>query len=136
MKGTQAGFTIPINLIIALVVCGFLAAAVMLLPKGFSDDLSKIGQGSAVVVLTHNKNSAGSLEFMELLNKVRADYSGKVDFLAVDVNTNEGRAFLQQQQVGDAELLLFGPDGARQAVISGGITEMDFRSALERIATR
>ena len=133
MTYAQTGSARLANLVIILVICVILVAAAMLLPKGFSDDLSIIGQGSAVVVLTHDKNTMGGVVTMDLLNKVRSDYEGKVDFLAVDVNTPGGQAFTQQQSVGTIVLVLFGPDGSRRDVIDGDIGEQDLRSALDGI---
>jgi hypothetical protein len=133
MTYTQAGSATRTSLIVVLVVCALLATAVMLLPKGFSGNLSKIGQGSVVVVLTHDKNTVGSMQFMALLNKVRSDYAGKVDFLAVDIATSEGQAFIRQQGVGAAVLVMFGPDGVRRGVLGGGIAEKDLRSTLDVI---
>ena len=105
----------------------------MLLPKGFSDDLSKIGQGSVVLVLTHDKNTVGGMVAMELLNAVRSDYEGKVDFLAVDVNTLQGQDFTRQQGVGAVVLVLFGPDGSRRDVLGADISEKELRSVLNAI---
>lgn len=130
---TQTGSATRTSLIVVLVICASLAVAVMLLPKGFSDNLSKIGQGSVVVVLTHDKNSVGSMELMELLNKVRSDYAGKVDFLAVDFNSREGQTFGRQQAVGSVVLVLFGPDGARRGVLGSRIDEKDLRSEIDGI---
>lgn len=133
MTYTQTGSTTRTSLIVVLVIGGLLAVAVMLLPKGFSDDLSKVGQGSAVVVLTYDKNLVASMQNMELLNKVRSDYAGKVEFLAVDINTREGQAFSRRQGVGAVVIVLFGPDGARQAVLYSGIGEMRLRSEIDTI---
>ena len=133
MNYIQAGSATRTSLIVVFVVCAFLAVAVMLLPKGFSDDLSKIGQGSVVVVLTHDKNTVGSMQVMELLNKVRSDYAGKVDFLVVDIATREGQDFIREQGVFDVVLVLFGEDGARRGVLGGGIGEKNLRSALDGI---
>ncbi len=72
----------------------------MLLPRGFSDDLSLIGKGSASVVLTHDKNLLGGQTTMELLNKIRSDYEPNVHFIVVDNATLKGREFMQRQQVG------------------------------------
>jgi len=127
---TQNGFARLTNLVILLTVCVILVAAIMLLPKGFSDDLSKIGQGSVVLVLTHDKDTVGGMLAMELLNTVRSDYEGLVDFLAVDVNTSQGHAFTRQQGVGSVVLVLFGPDGSRLDVLSAGISEKELRSVL------
>lgn len=133
MTSTKTGFARYTRLIVVLVIFAVLATAVMLLPKGFSDNVSIIGQGTVVVVLTHNKNSVGSLELMELLNNVRSDYTGKIEFLAVDINTREGQTFVQRQGIGTgrAVLVLFGPDGARKGVLSGRISEKELRSELD-----
>ena len=133
MTYTQTGSARHTNLVIILFICVILFAAVMLLPKGFSDNLSKIGQGTVVVVLTHDKNTVGGMLAMELLNKIRSDYDGRVDFLAVDVNAQQGRAFTKQQGVGAVVLVLFGPDGSRRDVLDAGISEKVLRSVLDDI---
>jgi hypothetical protein len=133
MTYTQTGSARRTNLVIILFVCVILVAVAMLLPKSFSDNLSIIGQGSVVVVLTHDKNSMGGAMTMDLLNKVRSDYEGKVDFLVVDVNTPKGRAFTRQQGVGAVVLVLFAPDGSRRGKLGGGIGEQALRSALNDI---
>ena len=133
MTYAQTGSARHTNLVIILFVCVILVAAAMLLPKGFSDNLSIIGQGSVVVVLTHDKNTVGGVVTMDLLNKVRSDYKGKVDFLAVDVNTQKGQVFTRQQGVGATVLVMFGPDGSRRDVLGGSIGEQELRSALDDI---
>lgn len=105
--------------------------AVLLLPKGFSDDLSKIGQGLPVVVLMHDKNSVKSLALMELLNKIRSDYAGKIDFLAVDIDSQEGQVFSRRQAVGGITLLLFDAHGIRRAVLDQSADENSLRSVLD-----
>ena len=133
MTYAQTGSARQTNLFIILFVCVILVAAAMLLPKGFSDNLSIIGQGSVVVVLTHDKNTMGGMLMMDLRNKVRSDYDGKVELLAVDVNTVEGQAFTRQQGVGAIVLVLFGPEGSRRDVLGAGIGEQELRSALDNI---
>lgn len=133
MTYTQTGSATRTSLMVVLVIGGLLAVAVMLLPKGFSDDLSKIGQGSAVVVLTYDKNLVGSMIFMELLNKVRSDYAGEVEFLAVDINTRKGQNFSRRHGIGAIVLVLFGPDGVRRGFLNGGIGEKVLRSEIDNI---
>ncbi|NOX42762.1 MAG: hypothetical protein GXP19_03385 [Gammaproteobacteria bacterium] len=130
---TQTGSATRTTLIVIVGVCVFLAVAVMLLPKGFSDDLSIIGKNMAAVVLTHDKNSVESLEYMTLLNTVRSNYTGKVNFLVVDVNTREGQAFRQQQRVGAVVLVFFSPDGTRRGTRGSDIGEMELRSELDKL---
>ena len=133
MTYTQTGSIRHTNLVIILFICVILVAVAMLLPKSFSDNLSIIGQGSVVVVLTHDKNSMSGAMTMDLLNKVRSDYEGKVDFLVVDVNTPKGQAFTRQQGVGAIVLVFFAPDGSRRGKLGGGIGEQALHSALDDI---
>ena len=124
------------TLAVIIAVCGILAAAVMLMPKGFKDDLSLIGQGSVSVVLVHDKNLVAGTTTMELLNKVRSDYEGTVNFLAVDVVTPIGRTFMREQGVNVIDLVVFDQDGAMKRVMSGGgLSEQQLRSVIDDLLT-
>lgn len=136
MYPSQTGSAARTTTIVVTVIAMFIVAAVMLLPKGFKSDLSVIGQGSPVVVLAHNKDSVQSLNLMSMLNKVRADYEGQMEFRVVDNGTPQGRAFISKQQVNLGALLLFGPDGTRQRVVSGINNEELLRSTLDTAFNR
>ncbi len=133
MKDKQMGSAKMIKLAVIVAICGVIAVGIALLPRGFKDDLSVVGQGLGSVVLTHNKELAGSLTMMELLNKVRTDYEETINFLAVDVHTPIGRNFMQQQNVGSVALVMFDPAGARHAVFTNGISERELRTTLDKI---
>ncbi|RRJ83956.1 hypothetical protein [Aestuariirhabdus litorea] len=130
MTSPQRGNSRLVTLVILLLVGAVLAVAVALLPKGFSDDLTRIGQGAAVAVLTHDKNTVGGIEAMDLLNRIRADFEPRMEFLVVDVNSPKGRAFTRQQKVGTTVLVLFTPDGKRVGTLDPGAGEQVLRSAL------
>jgi len=132
----QTGSAKLTNFAIIIAICVILFVAAILLPKGFSDDLTIIGKGSVAVVLTHDKNSMNGIEMMDLLNKVRSDYKGEVEFLVVDVNTLKGQTFMQQQRVGAIVLVLFDPDGTRGDMIGGDIGEQELRSAFDSILSK
>ena len=132
----QTGSAKYTNFAIILAICVILFVAAMLLPKGFSDDLTIIGKGLVAVVLTHDKNSMNGIEMMDLLNKVRSDYKGEIEFLVVDVNTVKGQTFMQQQRVGAIVLVLFDPDGTRGDMIGGDIGEQELRSAFDSILSK
>ena len=133
MKFTQTGSVARTTLITLVIIVTFLAVAIVLLPKGFSSDTSIIGQGSHVVVLAHNKDSVQSLTLMDLLNTVRSEYSSRIAFRVIDMNTPQGQAFIQQQQVQPGSLLFFAPDGTRQRVISNIDDETELRASLDSI---
>lgn len=128
----QSGAALRSTLItIAIIVAG-LALAATLLPRGFSDDLSRIGQGRPAIVLIHNKEAVYSLELMTLLNRVRPDYEDRVEFLAVDSATESGRRFAGQYGVDDSLALLLDGKGMRLAVIDGVRDETALRAAIDR----
>jgi len=135
MIDKQAGSATRTTLFVILGASVFLILAFMLLPKGFSDDLSKMGQGKAAVVLIHDKGSVRSLDLMTLLNKVRSDYSGKVEFFVVDIATREGRMFRQQQNDDSIVLVLFSANGAKLAAHSYGLGEAGLRSELDKLSS-
>ncbi len=134
MAYNQAGFLSRKVLFFIIGISAFLAAAVMLLPKGFSDDLSKIGKGMAAVVLTHDKSSMRSLELMTLLNKVRSDYADKVEFFVVTINSREGQIFRQRQNVGSIVLIFFSPNGTKESTLDSNMSEMDLRLELDKLS--
>lgn len=127
----QSGAAGLTKLAIVAAICGLLAFAVTLLPKGFKSDLTLIGQGTTSVVLIHDKNLVASTKMMELLNKVRSDYEGSVIFLAVDIATPAGQSFSQQQRAGVVDLVIFGADGKRLQVLGGTTGEQALRAALD-----
>ncbi|MGD8641862.1 MAG: hypothetical protein PVG89_14605 [Gammaproteobacteria bacterium] len=132
----QTGAAARNSLIVLVAVGVFIVVAIMLLPKGFSSDLSVIGKGTPVVVLAHNKDSVQSLKLMDMLNKVRHEYDDRMMFRVVDINTPEGRAFIDRQQVQLGTLLLFAPDGARRQVIGGIRQEAELRATLNNAFTQ
>jgi hypothetical protein len=134
MKYTQTGSATHTTLVTLVAVVAFLVVAIMLLPKGFSTDTSVIGQGSYVVVLAHDNESMYSLNLMDSLNKVRSEYSDRIEFRVVDMDTPQGQAFLQQQQVRSVSLLFFAPDGTRQRVVSNIDDETELRASLNSIS--
>lgn len=130
MHFTQTG-AIRSSLITIAAIVILLAFAFSQLPKGFSNDLSRIGQGANVAVLLHNKESVQGLDFMDLVSKVRADYDKNIEFLVVDVNSQEGRSFMQQQQIKQTGLALFAPDGKRLGILNAINNEKALRAALK-----
>jgi len=118
-RRSQSGFATKIKLIFFAAIVGFMFIAFTLLPKGFSDDLDQIGQGRNIALLAHDHDSVQSLNLMEAIGKIRSDYLGKVVFVVADDNAIKGQAFIQQQQVGSGDLLLFSPSGKRIRVVQG-----------------
>jgi hypothetical protein len=87
------------------------AAAAMNLPRGYNDDLSRIGKGHAAVVLVRDKNAVQSFDLMNVLNGIRAKYDGQVEFLLTDFDTPEGKAFIAANNAARITLVLFDANG-------------------------
>ena len=130
MRYSQSGSALRGSLITIAVIVILLGISVMMLPESYDDDLSKIGHGSNIVVLVQNKGASQSMDLLNLLNSVRNDYRGKIDFMIADIDTEEGKAFEQQQQLNSSVLVLFGPDGTRLNVINSGVDETALRTAI------
>ncbi len=107
--GSKRGLWIKLA-VIALVLL-FVGIAVMSLPKGFSDDLSVLGNGKPAVVLIRDKNAVESINTEEVMGKLRGQYSGKVDFLLTDSNTPQGKAFMAASGSDRTDLVLVDAKG-------------------------
>lgn len=76
-----------------------------------------MGQGTPTLVLIFEDGYIAGGEVMDRLNRVRADYAGRVDFLVANVKTPSGAAFAQRHGVQDGAVLLFSDDGRRLGVL-------------------
>lgn len=131
MHHADTGSALSSRLLTVGVIVTLLVIAFLMLPKGFSDDLSRIGQGTNAVVLAHNKEAVQSLDMITLLDKVRGDYAGRIEFIVVDIDTPAGQAFMEREQVGASVLLLFDPDGTRRGMLMSVRDEQTLRAALD-----
>ena len=130
MKTRNTGFALRSGLVTMAGIVTAFAIMASLLPKGFSDDLSRIGRGTPAAVLIHNKNGVDSLNLMSRVDEVRHDFSGRLEFLIADVETDQGKLFMRQQQLGEIGLVLFAADGTRVSVVDPRLDERQLRAAL------
>jgi hypothetical protein len=91
--------------------------AVMNLPRGYSDDLSLVGKGKPAIVLIRDKNAVQTFDLMEMMNSIRDQYAGQVEFLLTDSNTPQGRAFMAANEAPRVTLVLLDAEGKRVKVI-------------------
>ncbi len=87
--------------------------AVSLLPRGFSQDLSLVGQGANVVILVHDNNVIQSADTMVAMNEVRDEYDGRVEFVVADIMTPDGKAFADRHNLQPTALVFFAGNGDR-----------------------
>jgi len=102
------------------------------LPKGsYPTDLSRIGQGQAVLVLAMDSNYLAGASVMNLLNDLRHDFADSVQFLVASLALPDGQAFANQHQAGDGTVVLFDANGQRVAVLHAPQTQDELRQALQ-----
>lgn len=118
----------PVILLFVIGVGAFLWQA---LPgAGYSKDLTRVGAGQPVLVLAHDTNSVGSAEVMELMNGIRADYAGRVEFLVAHLALPEAQAFAAQHGARQGSVLLFAADGTRVGLLEMPKSADELRRAL------
>lgn len=108
----------------------FAAVIAMNLPRGYSDDLSRIGKGKVAVVLVRDKNAVQSFDLMEVMDAVRGKYAGQVEFLLTDSDTPEGRAFIADKGAARVTLVVLDGNGKTLDVLSPPQTAASVQQAI------
>lgn len=108
----------------------FAAVITTNLPRGYSDDLSRIGKGKVAVVLVRDKNAVQSFDLMEAMNAVRDQYAGQVEFLLTDFDTPEGRAFIADKGAARVTLVVLDGNGKTLDVLSPPQTPASVQQAI------
>lgn len=98
----------------------------------YPTDLKRIGVGRPTLVLAHDANFVGSATVMELMNVIRADYEGRVDFLVAHLALDEAQVFAARHGASDGTVLLFSGDGQRVGLLRHPQTIEELRGALDR----
>ena len=109
------------------------AIVAMNLPRGFSDDLSRIGMGKAAVVFVRDKNAVESMGLMNLLDSVRGQYAGQVEFLLTDYDTPQGRAFIATNHAARITLVLFDAGGKQVKILTAPQTAASLQQEITNI---
>ena len=117
-------------LILLLVVAALVYLWKQLPGAGYSTDLNQVGAGQPTLVLAQHSHYAGGAEVMELLNDIRADYAGQVQFLVANLLMPDGQAFARRQAAHDGAVMLFDPKGQRLALLNEPKTREELRRAL------
>jgi len=116
------------------IVSGLLLALaafiVMSLPRGYSDDLSPIGKGKPAVVLIRDKNAVQSFDLIDVMNSIRDEYTGKVEFLLTDFDTRQGQVFAETHHATRATLVLLDANGNLAKVLHAPQTAGSLRQEI------
>jgi len=131
-QATRPKSRLWLKLLIVLLVIGFAATLISLLPRGYSQDISLIGKGENIVVLVHDHNKVASLETMNAMNTLRGEYEGRVKFLVADIFTREGKGFAEKYDTPFTALVFFAPSGERLKTLYGQQDAAAIRNALNQ----
>ena len=115
--------------LVALVALGYLLT--MGAGKPISSDLSIIGQGKPALVLAYENFTPSSGDALNRLRQVRSDYDARLDFVAADLGTPQGRAFANRYQLAGGQAIFLKRDGQPLEVTSIPADEQELRSLLE-----
>lgn len=117
----------------AILLAGFLVFVWSRLPSGaYPTDLSQVGAGRPVLVLAYDSNSTRGVAAMDLMNLVRDDYAGRVDFLVAHLGDATGSEFAARHAAVDGTVLLFAADGRLAGVLQQPQNVGDLHQALDR----
>lgn len=73
---------------------------------------------------------------MELMNDLRGDYAGRVDFLVAHLQLAEGAAFARRFGAQDGTVMLFGADGRSIGALHMPRSVAGLKSALDQALAR
>jgi hypothetical protein len=126
----QSG-SLKIKFVLAVLSLLLVATVIMNLPRGYSDDLTRIGKGKAAVVLIRDKSAVQSFDLMEVMNGIRDHYSDKAEFLLTDFNTPEGRAFMTANDATKVTVVVFDANGNKLNVLYPPQTVASMQQAID-----
>ena len=109
------------------------AIVIMNLPRGFSDDLTRIGKGKAAVVLVRDKSAVQSFDLIEVMNGIRDQYAGKVEFLLTDFDSPEGRAFITANGAARVTVTVFDANGNKVNILYPPQTAESMQQAIAAV---
>lgn len=104
-----------------------------LLPRGFSDDLSRIGKGKPAVVLVRDNQTVQSHDLIDVMNALRDQYSVKIEFLLTDHNTPKGETFMAENGTTRATLVLMDAQGNKIKILHAPQTEASLAQELDSL---
>lgn len=105
--------------------------AILFLPSGFSNDISKIGNGTKLAVFAYNNGTTPSMSMMNLMEQIRSSYSNKIEFLVVSITAPTGKKFLKDYNIKESTLVLFNGDGSIARTLFATGDEILLRKTLD-----
>lgn len=98
----------------------------------YPTDLSRVGSGTLTLVLAKDGGFLGGAAVMELMNQVRTDYAGRVDFLVAPLKLAEGASFAARFGARDGTVVVFDGQGRALAQMNQPPDTQTLRAMLDK----
>lgn len=122
---------------IPILVAGILILIIGRLPVPFDTDLSKIGQGTPVLVIAHDHGTMNSMMLLDDLGDLRDTLEPQLLLVVADLNHPDGARFARRHDLSTASATLFEADGRRVTTYLGHRDRADLIAFLdERVRPR
>lgn len=115
-----------------LVLAGLAAFAWSVMPPLYSTDLSLVGKGKPVVVMTYDNDNVASMNLVESFNQLRDQYQGQVEFVMADMSIAAGEEFADMHRVSSATAIFFAANGERKSTFYGPREPAVFAQAIHQ----
>ena len=104
--------TVAITVSVLIVTAALAVAIWLAIPKGFSTDLSVIGNGKPSLVFVYDRDLLASARQTEEMNRQRAALEAKVQVLIADTGHPAARQLMARHGAEPITFLLFDASGA------------------------
>jgi len=107
---TQPSTRRRLNRTLVTLACVILTGAVFwqLLPKGsFSNDLARVGQGQATLVMLREIHVMGGDMVLAQMLQIHPEFAHVMEFIVVHTGHPDGQAFARDHSLSDGSLVLF-----------------------------
>ena len=68
-----------------------------------------------------------------MVNSLKSEYAGKIQFLVANLDSREGRLFAEYHDAGRVTLLFFNPDGNKIVSVNNELDPQKLRNIFNRV---
>ena len=96
-------------------------------------DLSVVGNGKPTVVQIHDPGCPLCRQLKTVVDNVKSDFAGNVQFKIADIKTSKGADFAKKYNVPHVTLLFFNANGRHVNTLQGVSTKDQVKNAVGRL---
>ncbi|QIT56080.1 thioredoxin family protein [Aquisalimonas sp. 2447] len=96
-------------------------------------DISVIGDGKPVIVQVHDHGCPTCRRLLSNVESAYPEFSDRMDFRVVDIDSSEGRRFAREHDVSHVTLVLFDGSGEVHRILEGVRSTDELRRAFRSL---